>query len=113
MGELGSRLLDGHGLTVDPAEGERWLRRAADAGDPDAMRTLGSRLLDGHGLTVDPAEGEHGSARPPTPVTRTPWGNSAPASWTGVGWRSTRLRARGGCGLHRKRIFIRRGRVGL
>ena len=58
MCALGSRLLDGRGLTVDPAEGERWLRRAADAGDPDAMRALGSRLLDGRGLTVDPAEGE-------------------------------------------------------
>jgi TPR repeat protein len=45
-------------LVADPVEGERWLRKAAEAGDNVAMRALGTRLLDGKGMTADSVEGE-------------------------------------------------------
>jgi hypothetical protein len=57
MGTLGQRLLDGRGLPSDAAEGERWLRRAAEAGLTIAMGTLGQRLLDGRGLLADATSG--------------------------------------------------------
>ncbi|HXV43731.1 MAG TPA: tetratricopeptide repeat protein, partial [Anaerolineae bacterium] len=42
----------------DSEEGEKWLRQAAEANEPQAMRILGTRLLDGDGLVKDSEEGE-------------------------------------------------------
>lgn len=58
MGALGSRLLDGRGVSPNTEEGERWLRKAAEAGEGQAMRVLGSRLLDGRGVSPNAEEGE-------------------------------------------------------
>ena len=55
---LGSRLLDGWGVSVDATEGERRLRRAVEAEDPNATAALGFRLIDGRGLEKSGAEGE-------------------------------------------------------
>ena len=41
MGHLGSRLLDGRGVSRDVEQGEQWLRKAAEAGDPSARLRLG------------------------------------------------------------------------
>jgi TPR repeat protein len=57
MGNLGDRLLDGKGFEVDIEEGRKWLRKAAETGDADAMGILGRRLLDGDGFEVDIEEG--------------------------------------------------------
>lgn len=43
---------------VNPEEGEMWLRKAAEAQEPVAMRVLGYRLLVGQGLEQNIEEGE-------------------------------------------------------
>ena len=58
MALLGCRLLDGDKLATDLAEGEKWLRRAADAGETQAMRSLANRLLSSDGFKADTVEGE-------------------------------------------------------
>lgn len=55
---LGSRLVDGAGLTQDAVQGAKWLGRAAENNDISAMCDLGNRLLDGDGLPQDCRQGE-------------------------------------------------------
>lgn len=51
---VGYALLSGYyGVTKDEVEGLRWMRKAADLGDPTAMLLLGSALEFGHGVAPD------------------------------------------------------------
>ena len=59
MRALAVRLIDGVGMNKDAAQGEVWLRRAAQLEDTDAMVDLGWRLVHGDGLSIDRIEGEH------------------------------------------------------
>ncbi len=58
MGALGSRLLDGEGMSKDSEKGANWLQQAAIRDDPRSMVVLGIRLLDGNGLPKNVVEGE-------------------------------------------------------
>lgn len=55
---LGSRLLDGVGLTKDTEKGKKWLFEAADSGDVNSMLSLAIRLINGDGLDKNVIEGE-------------------------------------------------------
>src|SRR5262249_14337448 len=47
----------GEGATRDVAEGNRWLERAAEQGDPEALMYLGHSYLQGDGYPKDEARG--------------------------------------------------------
>ncbi|MGG3160121.1 SEL1-like repeat protein [Priestia megaterium] len=47
MMELGYRLLVGEDLDKNQAEGEKWLQKAAEAGETIAMREWGKYLIHG------------------------------------------------------------------
>ena len=47
---------DGHGVPKDLAEAIKWYRKAAEAGNDDAMRAIGWRYEHGEGLPQDYAE---------------------------------------------------------
>ncbi len=53
MIRLGLRYRDGRGLEPDPAKALRWIRAAADTGDPEALDHLGWALETGLGAAVD------------------------------------------------------------
>ncbi len=46
MKQLAKLYLQGEGVQKDPAEGEKWLRRAAEKADPFAMNDLSKLLME-------------------------------------------------------------------
>lgn len=58
MFAVGWRLFEGVGIDKDALEGERWLRRAAEANHANSIVYLALHLLDGDGMEKNPEEGE-------------------------------------------------------
>jgi hypothetical protein len=56
MNNLGVRYREGLGVAKDEAEAVRWYRRAAEAGNTDAMTNLGFMYRDGRGIAKDEVE---------------------------------------------------------
>jgi TPR repeat protein len=56
MTKLGDMLANGRGVAKDDAEATLMFRKAAEAGQLEAMCALGRRYQNGLGVTKDPAE---------------------------------------------------------
>lgn len=56
---LAACCINGHGCAASPAEAVRWLRRAAELGDPVGQRNLGHALFQGLDGSRDEAESFH------------------------------------------------------
>ena len=55
--QLGQCLLKGTGVEADPSGGYRWLKLAADTGDPGAQVLVAYCYLTGYGVALDSAKG--------------------------------------------------------
>jgi TPR repeat protein len=75
--ELGERYLKGRGVPIDRRRGVRWLRRAAEGGDSDALTTLGVCLYYGRGVRRDHAEAVR--------LYRQAAEKGSPAAWRNLG----------------------------
>ena len=59
MAKAGSMLVMGQGGASDSAEGVRWLRKAAEAGNSSAQMMLGTIYAFGRGVPQDATEARH------------------------------------------------------
>ena len=56
MNQIGALYGEGRGVQRDYAEALRWIRKAADEGEPTAMNNVGRFYRDGRGVPPDYAE---------------------------------------------------------
>lgn len=56
MNNLAVNITNGTGITKDVTEANRWYRKAAEAGNADAMHNLGRAYHEGFGISRDQRE---------------------------------------------------------